>query len=198
MKRLFIGLVSLYIVFLVVNTTCAAEPFGFNIDKHPKNYEYCKKAKKQRYWWNCNSASRPHSAFEIYFLQYVGGVGICVIKGIGKVIKNDAYGTSTISTIDKLHDQLAKKYGTGKKHDFLRSGSIWNDPRDWMMGIRKRERTYAYSWWPKYGFQPVGNVKSLVVAAKAIRSGGYAVVEFNLATKVKCDKKIEEDESKAF
>ena len=71
--------------------------------------------------------------------------------------------------IDKLHDQLAKKYGTGKKHDFLRSGS----PRDWMMGIRKRERTYAYSWWPKYGFQPVGNEP--FVALKLVRR-----VEFNL------------------
>ena len=200
MKRLFMGLATIYFVFTVVVPTYAGEPFGFDINKDPNNYKFCKKSERRPHWWICKSAPRPHSAFETYLLQYVGEIGVCTIKGLGKIIRNDAYGTRTISAIDKLHDQLAKKYGEGKKRDLLRHGSIWNEPRDWIMGIRKRERIYAYTWFTKTdGFQPVGNVKQLTVVAKADRSGGgYAVVEFNLTTTNKCDKKIEEDESKSF
>ena len=107
MKRFFMGLATIYFVFIIVAPTYAGEPFGFDIDKHPKNYKFCKKSERQPHWWNCKSAPRPHSAFEYYLFQYVGGIGVCTIKGLGKIIQNDAYGTRTISAIDNLHDQLA-------------------------------------------------------------------------------------------
>ena len=32
----------------------------------------------------------------------------------------------------------------GEKYDFLLSGSIWNRPEDWMMGLLKDERKLAW------------------------------------------------------
>jgi hypothetical protein len=40
-----------------------------------------------------------------------------------------------------------KLYGQpSNSADFLRSGSIWREPEDWMMGLTKKERTLA-TWW---------------------------------------------------
>ena len=47
MKRLFMGFASMYMVFTVANPAYAGEPFGFDIDTHPKNYEFCKKSERR-------------------------------------------------------------------------------------------------------------------------------------------------------
>ncbi len=198
MKRLLVGWITTWMIFATANPAFAGEPFGFDVGKHPKTYGFCKKMKKNSYWWNCASAPRPHSAFETYLLQYVEGVGICIIKGIGATIQNDSYGTSLRSKIDELHGQLAKKYGTGEKNDFLKTGSIWDKANEWTIAIEKNERLYAYVWRTKDGFRPVENVIRLVVAAQAVSRSGYAAVEFHLASNTACEKKISEEEAKAF
>ena len=60
------------------------------------------------------------------------------------VIQTNVYGNGIRDKFNKLHDILTKKYGKGKNYDFLRSDSIWNRPKDWMMGLLKGERALAW------------------------------------------------------
>ena len=55
-------------------------------------------------------------------------------------IQTNVYGDSVRQKFDELHDILTKKYGKGKKYDYLKHGSIWNRPQDWMMGLLKKDR----------------------------------------------------------
>ena len=46
----------------------------------------------------------------------------------------------------RITEQLAEKYGKSKLFDYLRGGSIWNEPREWAMAVHKNERVYTRYW----------------------------------------------------
>ena len=48
--------------------------------------------------------------------------------------------------LEEMKDKLAKKYGQPEEYDFLLTGSIWNEPNDWMNGIINGERSLIASW----------------------------------------------------
>lgn len=51
-----------------------------------------------------------------------------------------------LSEFDNYFKVLSTKYGIAKRFDFLRSGSIWNERKDWMMALLKKERTLSAFW----------------------------------------------------
>ena len=59
-------------------------------------------------------------------------------------IKTNVYGDGIRQKFDELHDILTKKYGKGKKYDYLKHDSIWDEPKDWMMGLLKEERRLVW------------------------------------------------------
>ena len=59
-------------------------------------------------------------------------------------IQTNVYGDGIRQKFDELHDILIKKYGKGKKYDYLKHDSIWDEPKDWMMGLLKDERVLAW------------------------------------------------------
>ena len=56
-------------------------PFGFETNTHPLEYEYCKKELGlfRNHGHKCNSAPRPHPDLQEYKLQFVEQVGLCYI-----------------------------------------------------------------------------------------------------------------------
>ena len=73
-------------VLVVGNSSAWAEnenPFGFETDKHPLEYEYCKRdpglINFRGHGYTCSSAPRPHPDIQEYQLQYVEDVGLCTI-----------------------------------------------------------------------------------------------------------------------
>lgn len=128
------------------------------------------------------------------------GVGICFVKGIGKTIRNDSYGITTKGRVDTVAKQLKQKYGTETdKLDLLFPGSIWDDSDDWMMGVRRNERFYAYSWFSEKGFKPVSEVAEIALGARAISGhDGYVVLEFYFKRNPQCDTIIEKAGQDAF
>ena len=122
-----------------------------------------------------------------------------MIKGSGVTIDNDAYDIDIRSAADSIYRQVSKKYGPTKKRDLSRPDSIWDEARDWTMGLLKGERIYAYAWLSKDGFAPVGHVRELGIIAKALYSdAGYTVLEYLLTTAQSCEAKIEQTEAGVF
>ncbi|MEO3480666.1 hypothetical protein AAFO90_23795 [Phaeobacter sp. CAU 1743] len=189
--------VSLLVATLGVlsSVRAVAGPFGvdstdgFDLDQ----YECSEIAKA---FYSCENVPKPHPDFEQYIVQYHPEVGVCMIKGVGKDIQDNRYGGSTVSAVDEIYGQVSSKYGEVKKFDYLMTGSIWDEPEDWMMGLAKDERTYAY-----FGeITPVvDGISKYIVAGKASRSDvGYVIVEFHTPVTDDCDTKASDDAASSF
>jgi len=199
MKILTVIFALATVIFAVPAIAAESNPFGLDLDKHPSQYG-CSQHQDSKYWYRCETLPKPHPEFEGYAIRYVEGVGICNVNAIGKTIDNDSYGISTKGRVDAIAKQLKQKYGVEtEKLDLRIPGSIWDDPDDWMMGIRRNERIYAYFWSLKDGFKPVGEVAQLSVGAQAV-SGykGYVKVDFHLKREPQCEAIIEKAEQDAF
>ena len=88
----------------------------------------------------------PHPSFSTYIVQVSKNHGIVWIKAITDPVLNDAFGHSLCSMVDRIHDQLSKKYGPGKKGGLLFAGSIWTEPQYWMQSLAANERQYCFLW----------------------------------------------------
>ena len=118
------------IVFGAIFTGCLSteaeseNPFGFETNKHPLEYEYCKKEPGifRGHGYRCSSAPRPHPDLEWYALQFVEDVGLCLINGIGRAFIADPiigdFLPAKQSTMDnpgnfeRVYRQIVKKYGS--------------------------------------------------------------------------------------
>ena len=94
--------------FITGNPSAGADsgnPFGFETNKHPLEYEYCKKEPGlfRGHGYKCSSAPRPHPDLEEYALQFVEDVGLCSIVAA----REDRF----IGIMEMFHLQIAKKYG---------------------------------------------------------------------------------------
>ena len=74
-------------VLVVGNSSAWAEnenPFGFETDKHPLEYEYCKRdpglINFRGHGYTCSWAPRPHPDIQEYQLQFVEDIGLCAIE----------------------------------------------------------------------------------------------------------------------
>jgi len=72
--------------------------------------------------------------------------GIVAITATSEAFENDAFGTSTTTFFYSILEQLQSKYGRSHVSDSLLEGSIWNEPREWMASLKRKERTLATLW----------------------------------------------------
>lgn len=177
-----------YIVFalslIFTSQYAIAGPFGFDEVNFNLDSFGCKQTKGSFY--KCSAIPKPHPDIERYIVQYNKDIGLCMVKGISVDINDSRFGMSTRSKVDEIYDQLQGKYGAGEKIDFLMSGSIWSEPEDWMMGMVKDERMYAYTWDLK---NPIDAIEQVGLIAKAVdQETSFFVVEFLTAKSSECDR----------
>ena len=114
---------------LAFGTALAGAPFGFKSNAHPAGYDYCE-ATGLVELYKCESSPRPHSAFDLYFLHYVDGLGLCKLSAVGKSFATDNYGSKSRKMADALAQQISRKYGPHtNKHDSLSPSSLLDEPR---------------------------------------------------------------------
>lgn len=180
MKQALITILTVGV--FVANSVCAQagspNPFGFETQTHPLEYEYCKKMKGKdsysHFWYECRSAPRMHPDIEEIHLKFVEDVGLC---GIG-AFSFDISEKKTIS-LDGFKEQIAKTYGppTSKTEDE-------HEPR--------------YDWDREAGFPGLGDIKAIWVK-KSYRAGAYRVsLFFGLVTVDECWKAIDQKRAEAF
>jgi hypothetical protein len=163
------------VLSLALPTLAEAGPFGVDLDNfRPEAYD-CEK-QENSFLMVCKKFSKPHPDVEAYFIKYIPEIGVCYIKAVSKDIIDSRYGRKLQSSVDEIHNQLKGKYGDATLYDYLNAGSIWDEPEDWMMGLRKNERQYGYEQDLK---SPIDGVIQFGVYANATsQDTGYWSAQF--------------------
>lgn len=163
-------------------------PFGFETQTHPLQYEYCKKEETdflhEPFLHECQSAPRMHPDIKTIYLKFVEGVGLCFIRAnSGDFI---GFGKELGGLIDSFKDQIANKYGSPTSE----LKEIDPEKEETVFGGKE----YRYEWNPNEGFSGLGAVASISVK----RLLGMAIIFFELETSEACQKKEDELRNRAF
>ncbi len=141
MKRWIALLVS------ISATSSIAGPLGLDMGMPYDTLVKSMKLKQIKpFLYGTPSLPKGHSDFDDYRLLITPQHGLCKVVALSKAIPTSVFGEELKDKFEKIESAISQKYGQGKRYDFLRSGSIWSEPRDWMMGLRKNERTLAEFW----------------------------------------------------
>lgn len=181
-------------LFVTFATPAIAGPFGVDVEGFTPEKYSC--SNLSGLFYRCMGVPKPHNDFEAYAVQYHKDAGLCMIKGIGKDVKENGYGGMVREKVEEIYSQVSSKYGKLEKSDFLLPSSIWNEPDEWLMGLVKSERVYAYSG----EISPsVDGIATYLVAAGATSSdSGYVIVEFYTENKEKCEVANSKDGASSF
>jgi hypothetical protein len=131
---------------------------------------------------------RPNAAFESYTFIVTPSTGLCKLWATGNTIDNDAYGTALHSEFDRLQEVLDQKYGPHKNFDYLNEGSIWREPREWMMALKQKERILTSYWGTLENTgKPPAPVSRVMLKASALdSSSGWLSLYYEFTNSEKC------------
>jgi hypothetical protein len=145
------------------------------------------------------SVPKPHSAFEFYVLQIGQKSGLCFVKAVGKNVKTSVYGSELRFAFQAMQDRLSSVYGSpDNEFDDLSKGSIWDEPKDWMMSLLKKERFVASGWEMKKRAENADLQLVLLGASALSTEEGYISVEYYLSNHDECEKEIANSENDAL
>ena len=88
--------------------------------------------------WGVKNPKTPKGAYSALFV-FVPDKGLLKV-GIHWEIETNSHGDGIKEKFKELKTILSEKYGKGETFDFLKPGSIWNRPQDWMIALQAQER----------------------------------------------------------
>lgn len=142
---------------------------------------------------------QSHPDFESYMLLVSERHGLCRIMAIGKTISTNVYGTAITAKFEQIRDAISSKYGKRKNFDFLNAGSIWNEPRDWMMAVLKEERTLASYWNEEIGSNLVDQVAAIGLKVMALSDdSAYLTLSYDFENVDPCVEDIKSRANSVF
>jgi len=93
------------------------------------------------------TAPKPHVDFHVYTLTFSRTKGLVRVTAKGFHEINDADGAKLRSDFEGLSKAISNLYGNPSNNfDFLKSGSAWSEPLEFMMAIAKEDRTLSAYW----------------------------------------------------
>lgn len=136
-------ILAMIVLSFVITATASAQAFGIAGGTPESNLRILERTRG-----NSVVIEPPvkHPAFETYMALSSQETGVCRVTGLGRTISNDAYGQRVQSEFADISTQLNSRYGKSKKFDYLQSGSIWNEPREWSMAVSKNQRELSRFW----------------------------------------------------
>jgi hypothetical protein len=94
-----------------------------------------------------NTAPRPHPDFEAYYVAFSPTKGLLKIIAYGKNIDTNQFGDRLQGSFKSTVKSLTEIYGTASiDMDDLESGSMWDQPKDWMQSLLSHDRKFCKSW----------------------------------------------------
>jgi hypothetical protein len=172
MKNRTFALVALVVM---ANPLATAGPFGLSKGLKKEDYPgVLEKVNDMTY--TAKTVPNPSELIKDYMLTFGSTQGLAKITCLTPPIATSVYGESVIEEFNKLETALSKKYGKSTKYDLLSAGSIWNEPRDWMMGLMKKERDLAAFWQPKKGERLPDDLTIISIKAVAISTEKAVIV----------------------
>ena len=196
MKKLLIKTTVIPLLFL---TSIHAGPFGLEMGM--KLNEIDREAEEIAAGVYLVDVPQPHSSFEKYAIRISPTLGLYYIKAIGKDISTSSYGLELKSEFTEMKEKLQMGYGEGDELDYLLPGSIWNEPRDYMMALIKNERTLAHLWGETDGSKPAlkNSIIAIALVAKATKADtGYISIEYYFENHSTAEKEAEAAEDSAL
>lgn len=190
--------VALIGLMVVISTNVFAGPFGIEMGMSLQEVTKICKSTPEVVKDDIYSIAPPktNDLFEKYIVGIDPNYGVYWIKAIGKDISTTGYGTAVKSTFNDLVSSIEGTYGKYEKIDYLEYGSLWDEPRDFMMGLAKGERTLI-AYWKKSSYATLpSNIESIYVGVNALSSStGYLSLEYysDNYEKVKAAKKEKQD-----
>lgn len=172
-----VSLLLLFILLIFVNNGLAG-PFGLNMGMKINDF----KSELKLIAGNTHKLTnvpKPNSNFESYTLLIDPKLGLAAIKAIGKNINTSVDGTGLQQQYEALREQLNNIYGAGREVKFLKAGSIWNEQKDWMMGLKLKERNLICFWGAERGNKMKDNINGITLEVVAINQHtGYLTLEY--------------------
>jgi hypothetical protein len=142
---------------------------------------------------------KPHSAFELYVAEITPNYGLSWIKAIGKNIATNPFGGDVKTNFENIKLKFEAIYGKHERIDFLMSGSIWNEPRDWMQALESNERILMTIWDSKNGSTMKDSLVSVALLAAARDTNtGFLSAEYEFNNHAAAEKYIDSLEDDAL
>jgi hypothetical protein len=186
MKNIIISI--LISIFIFSNSI--AGPFGLRkgmtIDELKKQGSFTKTSEK--YVYKLKSLAKGHPDFEMYTVLLTPNQGLCYVTAIGKDFAVSGDGAEMKRKNEELVHALEGKYGAPyMSDDSLKSGSIWNKPNEWMIGLYRKERNLSTYWISSEVILP-DSLKTIILATRASSSGvGFFVIRYDFDNEVDCE-----------
>jgi hypothetical protein len=142
---------------------------------------------------------KPHPDFETYVVEISPNSGVCFVKAISKDVVTSVYGTELKIKFGELRSQIETVYGKSNLMEMLRSGSIWRESNEYMMGLLKKERILAASWESKSGASMKAGLAQAFLGASALsQEKGYFSLEYYFDNQSQCETEIKAKKSSVF
>ena len=167
-----------------------AAPFGLTMgmsEKAVRALVRLDSVKGQRGVFTAARLPKSLSDFESYQLVISPKQGLCKMAAVGRDIRAGAYGTDLLLTFNNISDMVSERYGQGERIDHVLAGSMWDQPRDWMMGLRQKERTLSTMWDAEEGSRIPVTIKAIVLEASALSGEtGFLRLSFEFTNFTSC------------
>lgn len=179
--------------FFMTSTLVQAGPFGLSMGMNKSQIKGLENIDAP-FMYKTKTVPTPSSQLETYVMQIGDKNGLCVVKAISDVISTNRYGLALKGKFNGLKEALEKKYGKHKTQDFLLPGSIWDEPEDFMAGLKKKERYLRAYWDAEEKSTLTDNLKAIMLAAVGLgHEEGIIYIQYEFENSEKCDQ-----ESKAL
>ena len=165
-------------MFALACSVAAAGPFG--LTKGMKTEDFPGGLEKAAdFIYMAKSVPAPSEFVKDYILVFGTTQGLAKISCHTPTIATSVYGEEVISQFKRIESALVQKYGKADTLNFLSKGSIWNEPRDWMMGLKKGERTLMTAWPTNKRDKLPDDLKIISIRAVAIdNEKAYIVISY--------------------
>ena len=177
-------------------------PFGLNMGMSKAAIETGSKLEAvegQSNLYSTKIVPRPLDGVDFYTLLILPNAGLCQIRVAGRTINSSSHGVEIMARYRQLRDAIANTYGKYGESDFLRSGSIWDEPEDWMMALRRNERVLQAAYDAEEGSTMRNNVKQILLDAMAIdSSSGWILIQYKFENEEECQAEINQTTESIF
>ena len=123
-----------------------AGPFGLNMGDNPARFGKDLTPQEVPGLYYLAKPPVPHQSFEKFALFFSTKSGLARIRAVSPNIKTTIYGEQLVAEFRLIVAALAKKYGKAVIHQGLKSGTIYDSPRDYMTALTKRDRLLSAEW----------------------------------------------------
>jgi len=147
------------IIIAILSSSAWAGPFGLRMGMTLKELGPNEKLNDGIY--RLTKVPVPHDRFFMYIAFVSPKQGLFRIDAITPPIRTDIYGDNIKGRYEDTKDSLTKKYGFCRSFDYLKDGSIWNEPKDFTMALLKSEYLLGAIWDRNEGANLPDNLESI-------------------------------------